>query len=95
MILRARSGLYDMTATGGAEMNHASVMLSSTPRVLDVPADLADALEREDAALRRFERLSYDGQERVVLSVAGVRGARTRRRRIAEVLGTLRQGWAH
>jgi uncharacterized protein YdeI (YjbR/CyaY-like superfamily) len=84
-----------MTATGGAEMNHASVMLSSAPRVLDVPPDLADALEREDAALRRFERLSYDGQERVVLSVAGARGARTRRRRIAQVLGTLREGWAH
>jgi uncharacterized protein YdeI (YjbR/CyaY-like superfamily) len=84
-----------MTATGGAEMNHASVMLSSTPRVLDVPPDLADALEGEDIALRRFERLSYDAQERVVLSVAGARGARTRRRRIARVLGGLRQGWAH
>jgi uncharacterized protein YdeI (YjbR/CyaY-like superfamily) len=84
-----------MTANRGAEMNHASVMLSSTPRVLDVPADLADALEREDAALRSFERLSYDGQEQVVLSVASARGARTRRRRIAEALGSLREGWAH
>jgi uncharacterized protein YdeI (YjbR/CyaY-like superfamily) len=95
MILRPRSGLNDMTANGGADMNHASVMLSSTPRVLDVPPDLADALEREDAALRYFERLSYDGQERVVASVAAARGARTRRRRIAQVLGTLREGWAH
>ena len=95
MILRARSGLYDMTANGGADMNHASVMLSSTPRVLDVPPDLADALEAEDATLRRFERLSYDGQERVVLSVAGARGVRTRRRRIAQALGALREGWAH
>jgi uncharacterized protein YdeI (YjbR/CyaY-like superfamily) len=84
-----------MTATEGADMNHASVMLSSTPRVLDVPRDLADALEGEETALRRFERLSYDAQERVVLSVAGARGVRTRRRRIARALGTLREGWAH
>jgi hypothetical protein len=55
-----------MTANEGADMNHASVMLSSTPRVLDVPPDLADA-----------------------------RGVRTRRRRIAEVLGALRGEWAH
>jgi len=95
MILRPRPGLYDMTANEGADMNHASVMLSSTPRILDVPADLADALEREDAALRRFERLSYDRQEQVVLSVAGARGVRTRRRRIARALGSLREGWAH
>lgn len=76
-------------------MNHAAVMLSSGPRVLDVPADLADALEREDGVLRRFERLSYDGQAQVVSSVAGARGATARQRRIAKALGALREGWAH
>ena len=61
--------------------------------MLAVPADLADALEREDAALRSFERLSYDGQARVVLSVDR-RAARatTRRRRIAAALGAAARG---
>ena len=76
-------------------MNHAAVIVSSVPRILDVPPDLADALEREDVALRTFERLSYDGQERLVRSVAAARDAKARRRRIANALGSLREGWAH
>jgi uncharacterized protein YdeI (YjbR/CyaY-like superfamily) len=80
---------------GDDDMNHAAVMLSGAPRVLDVPPDLADALEHEDQVLRSFERLSYDGQAQVVLSVAGARSPRARSRRIAQVLGNLREGWAH
>jgi uncharacterized protein YdeI (YjbR/CyaY-like superfamily) len=73
---------------------HAAVMLSSEPRELAVPPDLADALEREDDVLRSFERLSYAGQRELVLSVDRAPSTNSRRRRIARALGLLREGWA-
>ena len=74
--------------------SHAAVTLMSQPRVLALPPDLADALEREDDVLRSFERMSYDGQAELVLSVDRARTAQSRRRRIARALGLLREGWA-
>ena len=61
-----------------------------TPRTVDLPAELADALNADPAASRRFSALSYSNQRRHVLSVNGARTAETRTRRIQRVLDELR-----
>ena len=62
--------------------------LDTAPRTVDVPADLASAL---DAARVRaaFDALSYSNQRRHVLSVDGAKSDETRRRRIDKVVAEL------
>lgn len=62
-----------------------------TPRTVDVPAELADALQADSAAASRFAALSYSNQRRHVLSITGARTNQTRTRRIQRVLDELRQ----
>ncbi len=45
------------------------VVPDAEPRTVAVPEDLTVALDREPAARRAFERLSYSGQRRHVLAV--------------------------
>ncbi|GGM43732.1 YdeI/OmpD-associated family protein [Dactylosporangium sucinum] len=60
--------------------------LDTAPRAVEVPADLAAALDAAPGAHRRFTELSYSNQRRHVLSVEGARTAETRQRRVAKVL---------
>ncbi len=61
-----------------------------TPRTVEVPTQLADALQADPAASRRFATLSYSNQRRHVLSITGARTDQTRTRRIQRVLDELR-----
>ena len=64
------------------------VELDTEPRTVEVPDDLAAAL---DAGTRRtFDALSYSNQRRHVLSVEGAKAAETRARRVAKVVDELR-----
>ena len=68
------------------------IALDTAPRVVTVPSDMAEALEREPAALQFFEGLSYSQQRFFVDSVEGAKTEETRRRRIEKALGMLREG---
>jgi len=65
------------------------VELDTAPRVVEVPADLAGALDAEPAARRRFDGLSYSAQRRHVLAVEGAKAEATRQRRVASAVATL------
>ncbi|MFI5913030.1 YdeI/OmpD-associated family protein [Dactylosporangium sp. NPDC051541] len=65
------------------------VELDTAPRTVEVPADLAAALDAEPAARAAFDALSYSGRRAHVLSVEGAKTAATRERRVAKVLETL------
>ena len=65
------------------------VELDDAPRVVEVPADLAAALDAEPAARRRFDALSYSHQLRHVLAVEGAKAQTTRHRRVAAAVATL------
>ena len=67
------------------------VELDTAPREVDVPADLAAALDREAAARERFDRLSYSNRRRIVLAIEGAKTEETRQRRIAKEVETLRE----
>jgi hypothetical protein len=68
------------------------VELDDEPREVAVPADLAAALEGDDAARKTFEGLPYSHRQRHVLAVEEARSPETRQRRITKALETLREG---
>jgi hypothetical protein len=65
------------------------VELDTAPRQVEVPADLAAALDAEPAARTRFDALSFSHQQRHVLAVEGAKAEATRQRRIATAVATL------
>lgn len=65
------------------------VELDTAPREVDVPADLAEALDAVAVARAAFEALSYSGQRQHTLSVDGAKTDATRRRRIEKAVATL------
>ncbi|HEV7871335.1 MAG TPA: YdeI/OmpD-associated family protein [Modestobacter sp.] len=65
------------------------VELDTQPREVDVPADLAAALDAEPVARGRFETLSYSNQLRHVLAVEGAKAEATRQRRVTAAVATL------
>jgi len=62
------------------------VQPDTEPRVVEVPADLAAALDEVPAARAAFAALSYSNQRRHVLAVEGAKAAGTRARRVAKVV---------
>lgn len=68
------------------------IEVDDQPRAVEVPADLAAALDRTPAARRAFDALSYSNQQRYVLSVQGAKTDETRRRRIDKAVTELSAG---
>jgi hypothetical protein len=62
------------------------------PRQIEVPADVAEALEREPEARKYFETLSYSNKRRHILAIEGAKAADTRQRRIDKSVAMFREG---
>jgi hypothetical protein len=99
--IASRGGVYllslsaeNRAAAGVAagEEVEVDVELDTDPREVTVPADLAAALDSDDAARRAFERLSYSHQLRHVLAIEEAKAPETRRRRVEKALEMLRSG---
>lgn len=71
-----------------------TLALDDQPRKVEVPADLATALEAEPAARAFFDGLSYSNKRRLVLAIEGAKQAETRARRITKTVEGLREGRA-
>jgi antitoxin component of MazEF toxin-antitoxin module len=78
---------------GGDEVE-VDLELDTAPREVEVPADLAAALDADPAARRTFDALSYSNKSWHVLQVTGAKTDETRRRRIAKSVDLLKQGRA-
>jgi hypothetical protein len=68
--------------------------LDTAPRAVEVPADLARALDRHPAARRSFDGLPPSRKRWHVLSVEGAKTPATRQRRIEGSLALLSEGSA-
>ena len=68
------------------------IELDTQPREVTVPADFAEALDREAAARRFFDGLSYSNKLRFVSSIEDAKTAETRQRRIVKAVSSLREG---
>lgn len=66
------------------------IELDTQPREVVVPADLAAALDREPAARRAFDVLSYSRKRAIAEPVAAAKAPETRERRIQKALDELR-----
>jgi antitoxin component of MazEF toxin-antitoxin module len=78
---------------GGDEVE-VDLELDTAPREVEVPADLAAALDAEPAARSTFDSLSYSNRSWHVLQVTGAKTDETRQRRIARSVDLLKQGRA-
>lgn len=77
--------------TAGDEVDVA-IELDTEPREVTIPPDFAGALDGDGDARRVFDGLSYSNKRRLVTSIEDAKTAETRRRRIANVVGMLREG---
>jgi hypothetical protein len=77
------------TGIAGGDPITVDLELDNTPRVIEVPADLAEALDA--AGLRAaFDALPPSHRKAHVTSVEGAKAAETRARRVAAVVSKLR-----
>ena len=77
--------------TGGQEVD-VDLELDTAPREVDVPDDLAAALDADPAARATFEKLSYSNKSWHVLQATGTKNPETRARRIEKSVAALREG---
>ena len=78
---------------GGDEVD-VDIEVDRAPRVVTVPPDFAEALDRDPEARRFFDGLSYSLRQWHVLSVDGAKTAETRQRRIEKSVAMLHEGRA-
>ena len=69
----------------------AMIALDDAERTVDVPADLAAALDADAQLRAAFEALSYTRRKEIAAGVAGAKRDETRRRRIEAAIADLRQ----
>ena len=78
---------------GGDEID-VEIELDTEPRVVEVPDELAAALDAEPRARETFDRLSNSNKGWHVSQVTGAKTDETRQRRIAKSVEMLREGRA-
>lgn len=83
---RAASGF-----AGGDEIE-VDIEVDTVPRVVDVPADLAAALDAEPLARATFDRLSNSMKGYHVAQITSAKTDETRQRRIEKSIAVLREG---
>jgi hypothetical protein len=66
--------------------------LDTEPRVLELPADFAQALNRDARAKKAFEGLSNSKKQLLVLPVANGKTPETRQRNIDKAMAALKKG---
>jgi hypothetical protein len=79
---------------GGVETGDAvtiEIARDDAPRTVDVPADLADALDADPAVRAAFDAMSYTHRKEWVVAVTDAKRPQTRERRIAQAVAAARE----
>ncbi len=71
---------------------HVTLELDTAPREVEVPPELAAALEADPVARAFFGGLSYSNKRVFTLSVEGTSNPDTRARRVARAISLMREG---
>jgi len=64
--------------------------LDTTPRVVEMPADLAKAVGHDKSALAAWEKLSFTNKKEIARSLEEAKRPETRERRLAAAVKALR-----
>jgi hypothetical protein len=79
-----------LTGVQGGDVVDVTIELDTAPREVEVPEDLAAALEVVPEAKAMFGRLAYSHQRAHVDAINGAKAPETRRRRIDKAVDMLR-----
>lgn len=77
------------TGLGGGDHIVVDLELDTAPRIVDVPDDLAAALDATPGAREAWERLAPSHKKAHVTAIEGAKAAETRQRRIAKAIEAL------
>jgi hypothetical protein len=77
--------------SGGEEVD-IDLELDTAPRTIEVPPELATALDADPAAKATWDKLSYSNKSWHTLQVTGTNNPDTRARRIDKSIAALREG---
>jgi hypothetical protein len=90
--LPVNAALRDEAGVGAGETVEIEVERDDEPRVVEAPADLRAALDRDPEAARFFDGLSYTHRKEYVQWIDEARRSETRARRIEKTVAMLRGG---
>jgi len=76
----------------GGEMIEVTLELDTAPRVMEVPPDLAKALNKDKDAKAYFATLNYSNQRRHIDNINGAKTDETRARRIEKSVALFHEG---
>jgi hypothetical protein len=76
----------------GGDAVQVTLALDTAPRELEVPPELAAALEADVAAKVFFDGLSYSNRRVFTLSVEGTNNPETKARRVEKAIALMREG---
>ncbi|MFJ5957471.1 YdeI/OmpD-associated family protein [Paenarthrobacter sp. NPDC092416] len=82
----------ELTGASAGDTVEVGLEVDTQPRVMEVPEDLAVALEAEPEAKAFYATLSYSAQRRYVEPIGDAKTEETRARRIAKVVADLKGG---
>jgi len=83
----------ERTGLGPGDPIEVTLELDAAPRTVEVPADLAAALDATPGAREAFDRLSYSARKEHVRQVETAKAPETRDRRVARIVDGLRAGF--
>jgi Bacteriocin-protection, YdeI or OmpD-Associated/Domain of unknown function (DUF1905) len=81
-----------LTGVSAGDTVEVAMKLDTRPRTIEVPEDLAAALESEPEAKAFYEALNYSSQRRYVEPITDARTPETRSRRVAKTVADLKAG---
>ncbi|MDR6438251.1 hypothetical protein J2790_003412 [Paenarthrobacter nicotinovorans] len=82
----------ELTGVAAGDTVGVGLEVDTEPRVVEVPDDLAAALDAEPEAKAFYGTLNYSAQRRYVEPIADAKTEETRARRIAKVVADLKAG---
>ena len=82
----------ELTGAAAGDTVDVGLEVDTEPRVIEVPEDLAAALDSEPDAKAFYATLNYSSQRRYVEPIGDAKTEETRARRIAKVVSDLKAG---
>lgn len=80
----------DRAGVAAGDQLDVEIELDTALREVTIPAELSEALERDQGAKETFEQLSYTNRKRHALAIESAKTDETRQRRLAKILDELR-----
>jgi len=91
-MLGVSADVRQAAGVAGGDQVDVDLELDTAPREVTVPPEFAALLDRDPAARRAFDGLSYSNRQRMALGIEGAKTPETRERRIAKALSELAEG---